>query len=72
MGQGEVNPRELEEEFEEKRVLYQTSLQPYYRQCKKMEVVILMAIRTYNDSLRKNKDRFRRPNNVQFKFVNSG
>ncbi|XP_024027859.1 proline-rich receptor-like protein kinase PERK14 [Morus notabilis] len=35
---GEVNPRELEEEFEEKKVQYQSSLQPFYRQCKRIEV----------------------------------
>ncbi|PON60087.1 Mitogen-activated protein kinase kinase kinase [Trema orientale] len=38
VGQGQMNPRELEEEFEEKRALYQSNLQPFYRQCKKLEV----------------------------------
>ncbi|XP_062114584.1 probable receptor-like serine/threonine-protein kinase At5g57670 [Humulus lupulus] len=37
-GQGQVNLRELEEEFEEKRALYQSNLLPFYKQCKKLEV----------------------------------
>ncbi|KAJ7968071.1 Mitogen-activated protein kinase kinase kinase [Quillaja saponaria] len=37
-GQGEVNPRELEEELEIKKSQFQSSLQPFYRQCRKYEV----------------------------------
>ena len=41
VGQGQVNLKVLEEEFEEKRALYQSNLQPFYRQCKKIEVIFL-------------------------------
>ncbi|KAA8545525.1 hypothetical protein F0562_020309 [Nyssa sinensis] len=37
-GQGEMSPREVEEEIEKKREEYQCTLQPFYRQCKKNEV----------------------------------
>ncbi|GMN61661.1 hypothetical protein TIFTF001_030742 [Ficus carica] len=38
VGHGDVSPRVLEEEFKEKRVQYQSSLQSFYTQCKKIEV----------------------------------
>ncbi|KAK1402248.1 putative serine/threonine-protein kinase PBL25 [Heracleum sosnowskyi] len=34
-GQGELSPKEFEEELERKREEYQSALQPFYRQCKK-------------------------------------
>ncbi|XP_038708830.1 probable receptor-like protein kinase At1g80640 [Tripterygium wilfordii] len=37
-GQGEVRPKELGEEIERKKEQFQSSLQPFYRQCRKNEV----------------------------------
>ncbi|KAL1802115.1 hypothetical protein ACET3Z_030762 [Daucus carota] len=34
-GQGELSPKEFEEELERKREEYQSAIQPFYRQCKK-------------------------------------
>ncbi|KAL8155961.1 hypothetical protein AgCh_001133 [Apium graveolens] len=34
-GQGELSPKEFEEELDRKREEYQSALQPFYRQCKK-------------------------------------
>ncbi|XP_059654786.1 putative proline-rich receptor-like protein kinase PERK6 [Cornus florida] len=37
-GQGEMNPRDLEEEIERKKEEYQCTLEPFYRRCKRNEV----------------------------------
>lgn len=43
----EVDPKELEVEIEKKRELYQSSLQPLYRQCRKNEVSPVLLLKVF-------------------------